>query len=65
MAHTVQQRGPPSRQQVFFFDLLCLLDILVPYLTTQAGVKQEGGTSVEKMSPSDWPIDKPLGHFLN
>lgn len=33
---------------------------------TQTTATQEEGTSAEKMSPPpDWPVDKPMGHFLN
>ena len=32
---------------------------------TQAGVIWEDGTSIEKMSPSDWPVGRSMGHFLD
>ena len=33
--------------------------------STQARVTGEEGTSAEKMPPSDWPVGKPVRHFLN
>lgn len=32
---------------------------------TQARVIQEEKTSLEKMPPTDWPVRKSLGHFLD
>lgn len=32
---------------------------------TQATITRDKGPSTEKMLPSKWAIDKPLGQFLN
>lgn len=34
-------------------------------ILTQTTAILEEGTSAEKMPPTDWPVDKPMGHFLN
>jgi hypothetical protein len=31
---------------------------------TKARVIEEEGTSIEKMSPPDYPVDKLVGHFI-
>lgn len=45
-----------------FFILLCWILFYISF--TQARVIWEKGTSVEKMYPSNWPVDKPLGQSI-
>jgi hypothetical protein len=40
--------------------------VLVSFVSsTQARVIQEEGTTIEKIHPPEWPVDKPVEYFLN
>ena len=42
-----------------------LVGVVVVVQLDTARVLQEEGTSTEKMPPPDWPMGKPVRHFLN